>query len=109
MTERKTAFFVREPERLSDLMKPHLLERERPYEIVETVTLPRIDYENFATDMFADRQFIEDHEAACGKGEVWKCIFVRQRGRGDGVLVMPEDHCYVGWAAYCSEPHGNMT
>ena len=49
MAERKTAFFVREPERLSDLMKPHLLERERLYEIVRTVTLPRIDYENFVT------------------------------------------------------------
>ena len=26
--------------------------------------------------------------------------FVRQRGRDDGVLALPEDACFVGWAAY---------
>ena len=95
-----TAYFVREPEYLSDLIVPHLIERERPYEIVATVTLSWIDYENFTTDMLADRQFIEDHAALCERGPVWKCIFVRQRGNSDGVLVMPEDACFVGWAAY---------
>ena len=49
--------------------------------------------------MLADRQFLEDHAALCSKGEVWTCILVRQRGRTDGVLVLPEG-CYVGWAAY---------
>ena len=33
-------------------------------------------------------------------GAVWRCVFVHQRGRNDGVLVMPEDACFVGWAAY---------
>ena len=94
------AYFVREPNYLSELMRPHLIERERPYEIVATVTLAKIDYENFTTDMLADRQFIEDNAALCERGTVWKCIFVHQRGRADGVLVMPEDACFVGWAAY---------
>lgn len=53
--------------------------------------------------MVADRQFIEDHAALCSKGEVWRCILVQQRGHADGVLVMPEDGCFVGWAAYYSE------
>lgn len=93
------AYFVQRPRTIEDLIAPHPIERERPVEIVKTVELARIDYENFVTDMLADRQFLEDNAALCSKGEVWMCILVRQRGRTDGVLVLPEG-CFVGWAAY---------
>ena len=96
------AFFVRSPRRIEDLQTLHLVEKERPFEIVKTVKLAKIDYENFITDMLADRQFIEDHAALCSKGTVWRCVLVRQRGRTGGVLVTPEDGCFVGWAAYYS-------
>ena len=76
------------------------LEKERPYRIVTEIQLPAIDYENFITDMLADRLFIEDHGRRCKKGEVWDCLLVRRRGQPNGVLVMPEDGCFVGWAAY---------
>ena len=49
------AYFVERPRRLEDLQRPHLIERERPYSIVTAVQLPKIDYENFVTDMLADR------------------------------------------------------
>ena len=98
-----TAYFVRNPRRIEDLQALHLVEKERPFEIVKRVKLAKIDYENFITDMLADRQFIEDHAALCFKGKTWRCILVQQRGRTDGVLVMPEGCCYVGWAAYYSE------
>jgi hypothetical protein len=94
------AFFVERPRRIEDLMVPHLVEKERPFRIVTEVQLPAIDYENFITDMLADRQFIEDHGRRCKKGEVWDCLLVRRRGQPNGVLVMPEDGCFVGWAAY---------
>ena len=97
------AYFVRSPRRIEDLQALHLVERPRPFEIVKTVKLAKIDYENFITDMLADRQFIEDHATLCSKGKVWRCILVQQRGCMDGVLVMPEDGCYVGWAAYYGE------
>lgn len=93
-------YFVENPRILADLMKPHLLEQERPFEVVKTVKLRAIDYENFATDMVADRQFIEDNADLCSKGTVWKCILVQKRGNHDGILVMPEGRCYVGYAAY---------
>ena len=96
----RKAFFVRAPRKIKDLQTPHLVEEERPFEVVKQVKLAKIDYENFVTDMLADRQFIEDHATLCSKGTVWRCILVQQRGRTDGVLVMPEDSCYVGWAAY---------
>ena len=97
------AYFVSDPRRIEDLQVLHLVEKERPYEIVKLVKLAKIDYENFITDMVADRQFIEDHADLCSKGEVWRCLLVRQRGRTDGVLVIPEDGCFVDWAAYYSE------
>ena len=96
----ETAYFIPDPRRIEELQVPHALDRETPYEIVKTVSLSAIDYGNFITDLAADRQFIEDHAHLCEKGPVWKCLLVKRRGRTDGVLIMPEDGCYVGWAAY---------
>lgn len=100
MKKTGTAFFVDFPRILDDLKRPHLIDAERPYEIVETVTLGEMDYGNFCTDMLADRQFIEDCYDLCSTGPVWKCLFVHQRGKKDGVLIVPTDGCYVKYAAY---------
>ena len=62
-----------------------------------------MDYGNFITDMVADRAFIEENHRLCEKGAVWRCLFVHQRGERGGVLVMPEDGGYVGYAAYLPE------
>ena len=94
------AYFVERPRRLEDLLCPHLIERERPYGIVTAAQFPKIDYENFVTDMLADRKFIEDYGKRCRAGDVWDCLLMQQRGRADGVLVLPEQGCFVSWAAY---------
>ena len=94
------AFFAENPRILEDLIMPHPVELELPYRIEKTIKLAKIDYENFITDMVADRQFIEDNASLCSQGNVWKCLLVQQRGQADGVLVMPTDQSYVGWAAY---------
>lgn len=99
MSKTGTAFFVEKPRVLSDLKEPHPTDREIPFEVVKTIALGKIAYENFHTDMVADRQFLEDFSHLCSMGNVWKCLFVHQRGQVDGILVMP-DGCYVGWAAY---------
>jgi hypothetical protein len=96
-------FFVECPRTIDDRMKPHLLAHEQEYQIVKTVEIGKIDYENFITDMLADRQFIEDNIALCSRGEVWQCLLIRQRGCSDGILVMPENGCFVGWAAYYAD------
>ena len=96
------AYFVESPRIIEDLLAPHPIEQETQYEIVNTVKLAKIDYENFITDMIADRLFIEGNAALCAQGGVWRCLLVQQRGRTDGVLVVPVDGCYVGWAAYYS-------
>ena len=99
------AYFVENPRILEDLIVPHPVEMERQYMVVKTVRLTKIDYENFITDMIADRQFIEKNEELCSKGTVWNCIFVQQCGREDGVLVLPIDQRFVGWAAYLPSGH----
>ena len=102
MKKTSYAYFVEGPRTIGDLMALHPYEQERAYEIVKKITLAGIDYENFITDMIADRQFIEDNAGLCSQGEVWRCLLVKQRGRSDGVLVIPIDGCYAGWAAfYC--------
>ena len=94
------AYFVESPRIIEDLLAPHPIEQETQYEIVNTVKLAKIDYENFITDMIADRQFIEEYAALCAEGDAWRCLLVQQRCRTDGVLVVPVDGYYVGWAAY---------
>ena len=99
METRDFAYFVERPRTIEDLLQPHLFEKEQEYRIVKTIELGKMDYENFITDMLADRQFIEDSAALCSQGEVWKCLLIRQRGCREGVLVMPENECFAGWAA----------
>ena len=90
------AYFVSDPQKIEVLTVLHLVEKERLFEVVKTVKPAKIDYENFITDMVADRQFIEDHAALCPRGEVRRCILVQQRGHADGVLAQvrysPLDH-----------------
>jgi hypothetical protein len=99
----RKACFVKRPRVIGDLMSPYLIVKERQFQIVKTIKLTRIDYENFISDMLADRQFIEDHAELCGKEKTWKCLLIQQYGRMDGVLVIPMEKRYVGWAAYYHE------
>lgn len=97
-----TAFFIRYPRRMNDLYLSQPVRIVRAYEVVKEITLPAIDYENFVTDLRADRQFLEDHAALCGEGDPMRCLLVRCRGRRDGLLVVPRG-AYVQWAAYLPE------
>ena len=100
MNDRMYAYFVNRPRTIADLRVPHLKEKERPYEIVKVIRLGALDYENFITDMLADRPFLEENSSLCERTETWKCLLICRRGQGDGVLVMPERGCFVGWAGY---------
>ncbi|MBQ9268007.1 MAG: hypothetical protein IJ206_00670 [Oscillospiraceae bacterium] len=101
MQTQELAAFVRRPRRIEELHGLHLVANEHPFAIIKTVELEKIDYQNFATDLLADRQYLEDYAELCGIGDVWRSILVRQIGRPDGVLVLPaEDGCHIEWAAY---------
>lgn len=95
-----TAYFVKRPRVVGELLTPHRPEEELPYVIAGEVVLSAMDYENFTTDLRADRAFLESVPAANGADDVPRCLLVRRRGRADGVLVIPERGAFVGWAAY---------
>lgn len=91
------ALFVKYPRTISDLLHP-LAEKHR-FKIAEVVVLQAIDYENFITDMLADRPFLNSNLFGRVDSDTWYCVFVTQIGLKDGVLVLPEgDH--VEYAAY---------
>ena len=106
----QTAFFVSMPFQIEDLKRPHLNTHRKPYVIEQTVELARIDYENLITDLCVDRWFIEKYNHLCRVDDdgVWHCILAKQRGRTDGVLVMPEGRTFPKWAAYISGRDGGL-
>ena len=97
MENHQTALFTHHPFTIEDL-----LEQPRKYEVVKTIDLGKIDYENFINDFLAERWFIEENADKCHIGEdgVFYCILVRQKGKKDGVLVMPDGGDCIKWAAY---------
>lgn len=98
--ETGSAYFVRKPRKLSDLLYPHGPEDEIPYEVVKTIHLLRIDYENFASDLTVDRTYIERLSLLCGiRDGIWQCLLIRQKNAETGILVMPEYKRLMGYAA----------
>ncbi len=97
------AYFIRYPRIVEDLLVLHDASLEQRYEIVKEIRLQAIDFDNFSTDLTVERLYIEDYAYLCGKGDVWKCLLIRGRNPGYGVLVLPEASGFVGWAAYFRE------
>lgn len=100
MNPHGTAFFVDDPRSWEDLLRPHLIEQEKPFEIARTITLKCIDFENFITDMLVSRDYLEDPDGRCSRAQVWRCFFVHQRGHTEGVLVVPDREGFADWAAW---------
>lgn len=97
-----TAFFVKRPFRIEDLRRPHFPEQRRPYVIEKTIELARIDYENLIADLTVERRFIEENKRLCRIDDdgVWHCLLARQRGKTEGVLIMPQGQDYPKFVAY---------
>jgi tripeptide aminopeptidase len=56
-----------------------------------------IEFENFTTDLLADRQFIEDNIVLCHEKE--DCFLVTSRQCSTKLLVIPWHDCFVHYAA----------
>ena len=103
MQKKGYAYFVNRPRRITDLQVLHAFDQESPYEIVAEIALPAIDYDNFINDLTVDRAFIENNALLCENGEIKKCLYVHGQNSNTGILVIPEDACWVGWAAIMNE------
>ena len=93
----QTAYFIRRPRRIEELRAEENGQRH-PYRIVSSLRLGGMDYENFVTDLLADRAFLEN-VPGCGEvGPLVRFLCVTCRGR-DSVLVLPDGTGHVALAA----------
>ena len=93
----QTAYFLRRPRRIEEL-RAEESGRRRPYRIVSSLRLGGMDYENFVTDLLADRAFLEN-VPGCGEvGPLVRCLCVSCKGR-DSVLVLPDGTGHVALTA----------
>ena len=92
MDERKSAYFLYRPRRISDLRVPHPLSAERYYDVVGEVSLPFIDFENFSEDMLADRAFLEQYKGSPSINGVFQCLRVTCKSKRvqEQILVVPK-------------------
>ena len=93
----QTAFFIRRPRRIEDL-RAEENGRRRLYRIVSSLRLGGMDYENFVTDLLADRAFLEKVPGCGEDGNVLCCLRVSYPGR-EGVFVVPDGTGHVALAA----------
>ena len=96
-TMKRRAYFFLRPRRASEMNYNDPGGRWMEYRVVAQIRLSKMDYENFCEDLLADRQFIEDNRALCLKAG--DCLLVSQRGRSDGLLIVPYQDCFVRLAA----------
>jgi hypothetical protein len=96
-----SAFFIFSPRNADEFRRPFPLDSIQPYRIIETITLNGMDYENFATDMLVEREYLEPFEGLCCTGAVYECVLVcRQGNNRTGILVIPDSGGYIKCAAY---------
>ena len=93
----QTAYFLRRPRRIEEL-RAEESGRRRPYRIVSSLRLGGMDYENFVTDLLADRAFLENVPGCGEDGPLVRCLCVSCKGR-DSVLVLPDGTGHVALAA----------
>ena len=94
---KEKAYFVFRPRTTADLTLKNPAGKWLEYRIVKTICLAGIDFENFAADLLADRQFIEEHFSLCSKpGD---CLLITGKHREPVLLVIPWHVCFVRYAA----------
>ncbi|OQB22828.1 MAG: hypothetical protein BWY11_02033 [Firmicutes bacterium ADurb.Bin182] len=96
------ALFVKKASRIESLQKLHLLNDEVPFVVEKYIELKKEDYENLASDLTVDRQFIDDNRRLCyiDQNGIWHSIYVHRRGRHEGILIMSEGTDRPVFAAY---------
>ncbi len=94
------AWFVRRPRDLDALRALHPLDAERPYRVAAELFLEEMDFQNFLTDLYADRDFLERYASLCAGGEPRSCLLVRSVGDRNGILVQPGKDGFIEWAAF---------
>ena len=94
------AWFVRRPRDLEALRALHPLDGERPFRVAAELFLEEMDFQNFITDLLADRGFLERYADLCAYGEAPSCLLVRCEEDRNGILAVPGKDGFLEWAAF---------
>lgn len=94
---KEKAYFVYRPRTVADLNLKNPSGKWEEYRIVKTISLNEIDYENFTSDLLADRQLIDDNSILCK--EPGDCLLIRGKQKPTELLVIPWHGCFVHYAA----------
>lgn len=95
------AFFISRPRNLTDLKTPHQVELEKSFSISKRLNLTRTDYENFASDLLVERNYIANYAGMCkNDNDELECIFISQPNDFEGVLVVPDENGFIEKAAF---------
>ena len=94
------AWFVRRPRDLEALRALHPLDGERPFRVAAELFLEEMEFRNFLTDLYADRDFLERYASLCSGDEPMTCLLVRCEGDRNGILAVPGKDGFIEWAAW---------
>lgn len=85
------AHFVYFARRIDELMTEYPEDEGKEYVIEKTIELPKVEYENFASDLRPERGFIEKNKDLCRiESDIFHCVLVREQDESEGVLVMSD-------------------
>jgi len=94
------AYFLRDARRIDELEK--LREEKvrqrisaKQYIVEKVIELSKIDFENFSTDLLAERQFITDNLNLMfvDDDKTWHCLYVVQIGSGNSGILVQSKKC----------------
>ena len=102
----RTCFFIKNPNKIVDLMVLHNYKERRTFEIEKTIELLKYEYNNFIRNFHIDRWYIHEYTNLCyiDDDEIWHCLLVKEIEKNDGILVQSDGCIYAKYAAYY---HGN--
>jgi len=99
----ESAAFMRKSGSLEDLITWDKVAKQRSLFIIEkTIELEQPEFEHFASDLFADQDFIKENIELMqvDNNGIKHCILVKARGETAGILVESEGYEYARYAAY---------
>jgi hypothetical protein len=99
------AIFKRKPVNIDELkVKPDVIRTGNQYVIEKTIELDQDEYDEFADNLLAYYDFIEENidKMYVDTNDVWHCILVKARNGIDGICCQAERYSYCRYGFYLS-------
>ncbi|MDL2300478.1 hypothetical protein LJC01_02405 [Clostridiaceae bacterium OttesenSCG-928-D20] len=95
------AIFHKNPSTLRGWQKPQVITEQKHFVIEKTIEIKYTDFENLVNDLLVSRWFIEENAELCFVDDqgVWHCLFVKPKGKKNGILIMSDGEEYPKWVA----------